>query len=68
MDGAHLCPGDAASAAPPHGIFSAQQTLGWTQSRASYVRAKAIGHAVALLIVVGFLLPPLAILFRIIGD
>jgi len=51
-----------------HGIFSAQQTLGWTQSRASYVRAKAIGHAVALLIVVGFLLPPLAILFRIIGD
>ena len=27
-----------------HGVFSAQQTLGWTGSAAGYRRAKAIGY------------------------
>ena len=45
-----------------HGVFSAQQTLGWTGSAAAYKRAKGIGHATAAVVVVGFLIPPLAIL------
>jgi succinate dehydrogenase / fumarate reductase cytochrome b subunit len=49
-----------------HGTFSAQQTLGWTQTPAAYTRAKVIGHSVAAIIVVGFLIPPLAILFGLI--
>ncbi|HHU09973.1 MAG TPA: succinate dehydrogenase cytochrome b subunit [Intrasporangiaceae bacterium] len=51
-----------------HGIFSVQQTLGWTQTARAYRRAKSIGHATMALIVVGFALPPLAILFRLIGN
>ena len=27
-----------------HGVFSAQQTLGWTGSAAGYRRAKVVGH------------------------
>ena len=46
-----------------HGVFSAQQTLGWTGSAAAYKRAKGIGHATADVVVVGFLIPPLAIHF-----
>ena len=49
-----------------HGVFSAQQTLGLTGTPAKYRRAKAIGHAVAALVVVGFAIPPLAILFGLI--
>ncbi len=49
-----------------HGTFSAQQTLGWTMTQRSYTRAKMIGHAVAAVIVVGFLIPPLAIQFGLI--
>ncbi len=49
-----------------HGIFSAQQTLGWTQSRGAYLRAKSIGHGLTALIVVGFILPPLAILLGLV--
>lgn len=45
-----------------HGVFSAQQTLGWTQSAAAYARAKLIAHAIAAVVVIGFALPPLAIL------
>src|SRR5574338_261465 len=30
-----------------HGTFSAQQTLGWTQTPGAYRRAKVIGHSVA---------------------
>ncbi|MGL5859635.1 MAG: succinate dehydrogenase cytochrome b subunit [Phycicoccus sp.] len=44
-----------------HGTFSAQQTLGWTQSPAAYRRAKVLGHLTAAVVVVGFLIPPLAI-------
>ena len=49
-----------------HGIFSAQQTLGWTGSVPAYRRAKAVGYALAALIAVGFIIPPLAILFGLI--
>lgn len=49
-----------------HGVFSAQQTLGWTGSRQAYRRAKAVGHTVALIVPAGFLVPPLAILFGLI--
>ena len=50
-----------------HGVFSAQQTLGWTQTKAAYTRAKGIAHAVAAVIVVGFALPPIAILLQLVG-
>ncbi|KRE61987.1 succinate dehydrogenase cytochrome b subunit [Nostocoides sp. Soil756] len=49
-----------------HGVFSASQTLGLTGTAAAYRRAKLVGHAVAAVVVIGFLLPPLAILFGII--
>lgn len=46
-----------------HGTFSAQQTLGWTSSPAGYRRAKVVGYGLAAVIAVGFVIPPLAILF-----
>ncbi len=49
-----------------HGAFSAQQTLGWTMDARAYTRAKVVGHAIAALIVIGFLIPPLAIQFGLI--
>ncbi|MDY7091087.1 MAG: succinate dehydrogenase cytochrome b subunit [Actinomycetota bacterium] len=49
-----------------HGAFSAQQTLGWTMTAHAYRRAKMVGHALAAVVVVGFLIPPLAILFGLI--
>ena len=49
-----------------HGIFSSQQTLGWTGTPAGHRRAKVIGHGLAAVIVVGFVIPPLAILFGLI--
>jgi succinate dehydrogenase / fumarate reductase, cytochrome b subunit len=45
-----------------HGVFSAQQTLGWTQSAGAYARAKLIAYAIAAIVVVGFAVPPIAIL------
>ncbi len=49
-----------------HGVFSAQQTLGWTMTPHAYRRAKVIGHGLSAVIVVGFLIPPLSILFGLI--
>lgn len=49
-----------------HGVFSAAQTLGLTGDARAYARAKLLGHAVAVVIVVGFLIPPFAILFGLI--
>jgi succinate dehydrogenase / fumarate reductase cytochrome b subunit len=49
-----------------HGVFSAQQTLGWTGTAGAYRRAKAIGLVTAVVVAGGFLLPPLAILFGLI--
>jgi len=45
-----------------HGIWSASQTLGWTSTARARRRANVAGIAVATVVVVGFLLPPLAIL------
>lgn len=44
-----------------HGVWSASQTLGWVNSARSRRVAKATAHVVAVVVVVGFLLPPLAI-------
>ena len=49
-----------------HGVFSASQTLGLTGSAAAYRRARLVGHAAAVVVAGGFLLPPLAILFGLI--
>jgi succinate dehydrogenase cytochrome b subunit len=49
-----------------HGIFSSQQTLGWTGTVAGYRRAKAVGYGLAAVIAVGFVIPPLAIAFGLI--
>ena len=49
-----------------HGVFSAQQTLGWTGSPRARLRAKGIAHVVAALVVIGFLIPPLSILFGLV--
>jgi succinate dehydrogenase / fumarate reductase cytochrome b subunit len=46
-----------------HGVWSASQTLGWTTSPAARQRAKTLGVFISALVVVGFALPPLAILF-----
>jgi succinate dehydrogenase cytochrome b subunit len=49
-----------------HGIWSAVQTLGWsTHRRQPAIKATAL--AIALIVVVGFLVPPFAILFRLSG-
>lgn len=49
-----------------HGVYSALQTLGWTSTPARRSRAQALGLAVAGIIVVGFLVPPLSIAFGLI--
>ncbi|KGN36497.1 succinate dehydrogenase cytochrome b subunit [Knoellia subterranea] len=49
-----------------HGVYSAQQTLGWTMTPKAHGRAKTIATATAALIVVGFLIPPLSIAFGLI--
>ncbi len=49
-----------------HGLFSAMQTLGWTNSPRTYGYAKILGYAGAALIVAGFLIPPLAIQFGLV--
>lgn len=50
-----------------HGVWSAAQTMGLTNSTASRTRAKALGAIVAIVIVVGFLIPPFAILFNLVA-
>ena len=49
-----------------HGVWSASQTLGWTNSAKSRRTAKATATVIALVTAVGFALPPLAILFGIV--
>ena len=46
-----------------HGVWSASQTLGLTNTAKSRRSAKATGAVLSAIIVVGFLIPPLAILF-----
>lgn len=49
-----------------HGVWSGAQTLGWTTSPAARLRAKAAAVLIATVVVVGFALPPLSILFGIV--
>ncbi len=49
-----------------HGFWSACQTLGWTGTARARQTAKTIGFTLALIIVVGFSLVPLAVLAGII--
>jgi succinate dehydrogenase / fumarate reductase cytochrome b subunit len=49
-----------------HGVWSASQTLGWTTSPAARARAKTVAVLIAAVVVVGFALPPLSILFGIV--
>ncbi|TWE12028.1 succinate dehydrogenase subunit C [Rudaeicoccus suwonensis] len=46
-----------------HGIWSASQTLGFTPTPAARRIAKTVAAVVALVVAVGFVIPPLAILF-----
>lgn len=49
-----------------HGVWSASQTLGLTNTAAARTRAKMLGLALAVILVVGFLLPPLSIQFGLV--
>ncbi len=49
-----------------HGVWSGAQTLGWTNTATTRRLAHTAAHAVAGIVVVGFLLPPLAILFGLV--
>ncbi|MBL8928870.1 MAG: succinate dehydrogenase cytochrome b subunit [Kineosporiaceae bacterium] len=49
-----------------HGVWSAAQTLGLTTSPEARTRAKTAAVFIAALVVVGFALPPLAILFGLV--
>ena len=49
-----------------HGIWSASQTLGFTPTPSARRIAKAVAGVVALVVAVGFILPPLFILFGVI--
>lgn len=51
-----------------HGTFSACQTLGWTNTAASRLRARTLGWAVAIVVAGGFSLTPLFILFGVISK
>lgn len=44
-----------------HGVWSASQTMGLTQTAASRQRAKTLGAVIALVVVIGFLIPPFAL-------
>lgn len=46
-----------------HGVWSASQTLGLTNTAKARRTAKAAGAVLSAIIVIGFLIPPLAILF-----
>lgn len=49
-----------------HGTWSAFQTLGMTNTAKSRARAKSLGLFIATVTVVGFLIPPFAIMFGLI--
>ncbi len=50
-----------------HGVWSAAQTMGLTNTATSRRRAKSLGAIVALVIGVGFLIPPFAIFFNLVA-
>ena len=49
-----------------HGIFSSQQTLGWTSSLPATAAPRRSATGLAAVIAVGFMIPPFAILFGLI--
>ncbi|HEX2704674.1 MAG TPA: succinate dehydrogenase cytochrome b subunit [Candidatus Lustribacter sp.] len=49
-----------------HGVWSGAQTLGWTGSPRARGAAKMAARLIAAVVVVGFALPPLSILFGIV--
>jgi succinate dehydrogenase / fumarate reductase cytochrome b subunit len=49
-----------------HGVWSASQTLGWATSARSRATSKAVATVIALVVSIGFILPPLAILFGLV--
>jgi len=49
-----------------HGVFSLSQTLGWSTTAKARTRARATAATIALVTAVGFILPPLAVLFGIV--
>lgn len=49
-----------------HGVWSASESLGWTNTARSRNTAKMAGLFLAGFIVIGFLIPPLAIMFGLI--
>ncbi|NHN56560.1 succinate dehydrogenase cytochrome b subunit [Calidifontibacter sp. DB0510] len=49
-----------------HGVWSAAQTLGWTTTPRARRIAKTAGLVIALVVAIGFILPPLFILFGVI--
>jgi succinate dehydrogenase / fumarate reductase cytochrome b subunit len=49
-----------------HGVWSAAQTLGWTTSPGARARAKGTAVVIAAVVIVGFALPPLSILFGLV--
>lgn len=46
-----------------HGVYSMAQTLSWTNTKRSHDTWKAIAIVIALVVGVGFIIPPLAIAF-----
>ena len=50
-----------------HGVWSAAQTMGLTNTATSRRRAKSLGAIVAIVIGVGFLIPPFAIFFNLVA-
>ncbi|GAB3305841.1 succinate dehydrogenase [Epidermidibacterium keratini] len=46
-----------------HGIWSASQTMGWTDTPMARRNAKTVAAVIALVVSVGFVIPPVAILF-----
>lgn len=51
-----------------HGVWSSMQTLGWTNSPKARTTAKGVAHIAAAVVVIGFLIPPLAIAFGLIAK
>ncbi len=49
-----------------HGVWSALQTMGWTNSVKSRRYANALGYLIGAVVAIGFALPPLSILFGMI--
>lgn len=49
-----------------HGVYSASQTMGLNRTAVARSRARALGAVIAAVVVVGFLVPPLALFFNLV--